>query len=51
MFNLDVITNKNNAEHNPRWPYIPHNSYRILVIGGSGSGKTSVLLNLIRQAR
>ena len=22
------------------WPYIPYHSYRILIIGGSGSGKT-----------
>ena len=22
MFNLDVITNENNAEHNTKWPYI-----------------------------
>ena len=26
--------------HNPNWPYIPDHSYRILIIGGSGSGKT-----------
>ena len=33
--------------HNPNWPYIPDHPYRILVIGGSGSGKTNLLLNLI----
>ena len=33
--------------HNPNWPYIPDHPYRILTIGGSGSGKTNVLLNLI----
>ena len=27
--------------------YIPHHPYRILIIGGSGSGKSNVLLNLI----
>ena len=27
--------------HNPSWPYIPYHAYRILIIGGSGSGKTS----------
>ena len=35
--------------HNPKWPYIPDHSYRILIIGGSGSGKTNVLLNLIKH--
>ena len=27
-------------------PYIPDHPYRILMIGGSGSGKTNLLLNL-----
>ena len=36
--------------HNPNWPYIPDNLYRILIIGGSGSGKTNVL-NLIKHQR
>ena len=49
MFNLDDITNENNKEHNERWPYIPNNPYRILIIGGSGSGKTNLLLNLIKE--
>ena len=31
------------------WPYIPHYPYRILLIGGSGSGKTNTLLNLIEN--
>ena len=31
------------------WPYIPDYPYRILIIGGSGSGKTNVLLNLIEN--
>ena len=31
------------------WPYIPDHPYRILIIGGSGSGKTNVLLNLIEN--
>ena len=26
--------------HNPNWSYISDHSYRILIIGGSGSGKT-----------
>ena len=36
---------------NPNWPYIPDHSYRILIVGGSGSGKTNVLLNLIKNQR
>ena len=49
MFSLDDITNGNNKEHNKKWPYIPDHPYRILIIGGFGSGKTNALLNLIKQ--
>ena len=49
MINLDSITNENNIEHNKKWPYIPDHPYRILIIGGSGSGKTNALLNLIKE--
>ena len=49
MINLDSITNENNKEHNEKWPYIPDHPYRILIIGGSGSGKTNALLNLINE--
>ena len=49
MINLDSITNENNQEHNEKWPYIPDHPYRILIIGGSGSGKTNALLNLIKE--
>ena len=34
--------------HIPNWSYISGLPYRILIIGGSGSGKTNVLLNLIK---
>ena len=37
--------------HNPNWPYITDHCYRILIIGVSGSGKTNVLLNLIKHQR
>ena len=47
MITLDSITNKNNKKHNEKWPYVPDHPYRILIIGGSGSGKTNTLLNLI----
>ena len=29
--------------HDPNWSYIPDHLYRILIIGGSGSGKANVL--------
>ena len=49
MLNLDDIWNKNNKEHNNKWPYIPDHPYRLLLIGGSESGKTNTLLNLIKE--
>ena len=49
MISLDSITNENNKEHKGKWPYIPDHLYRILIIGGSGSGKTDALLNLINE--
>ena len=51
MINLDNIINKNNNNHNEKWPYIPDNPYRTLIIGGSGSGKTNTLLNLINEQK
>ena len=49
MINFDDIVNENKTVHNKNWPYIPDHPYRILIIGGSGSGKTNVLLNLIEN--
>ena len=49
MINLDSITSENNKEHSEKWPFIPDHLYRILIIGGSGSGKTNTLLNLINE--
>ena len=49
MINFDECTNENKRKHNPNWPYIPDHPYRILIIGGSGSGKTNALLNLINN--
>ena len=37
--------------HNPNSPYIPDHAYRILIIGGTGSWKTNVLLDLIKNQR
>ena len=49
MINFDEYTNENKIEHNSKWPYIPDHPYRILVIGGSGSGKIKALFNLINN--
>ena len=42
MINFDDVTNKNKIEHNSKCPSIPDHTYRILLIGGSGSGKTNI---------
>ena len=49
MTNLDSITNENNKKCNEKWPYIPDHSYRIIINGGSASGKTNALINLINE--
>ena len=49
MINFDNYANENKTKHNKNWPYIQDHPYRILIIGGSGSGKTNVLLNLIEN--
>ena len=46
---FDNIASENETEHNLNWPYIPDHPYTILIIGGSGSGKTNALLNLIKE--
>ena len=47
MINFDYVTKENIKEYNPNWPRIPDPPYRILIIGGSWSGKTNSLFNLI----
>ena len=49
MVNFDNYTNENKTEHNLELPYTPDHPYRILIIGGSGFGKTTALLNLIEN--
>ena len=44
MINFDHYTNENKLKHNTDWPYIPDHPYRILIIGGSGSGKNKCII-------
>ena len=43
MINFDDVTRENIKEHNPNSLQVPDNLYRILIIGYSGSGKTSII--------
>ena len=49
MFNFDYITKEDKKGHNPSWPEIADHLYKILIVGGSGSGKINALLNLINN--
>ena len=59
MINFDDHANENNGvvfktvqelrSHNLKWHYIQDHPYKILIIGGSGSGKANALLNLINN--
>ena len=51
MINFDNYVSENRTEHNRIWSYVPGHPYRILIIGGSGSGRTNLLLNLIEDQR
>ena len=45
MINFDDVIKEETKEHNPNWPQIPDHPYRILIIGGSVSGKYQFLIN------
>ena len=49
MITFDYVVKENTKEHITNWPEIPDYPYRILVIEGSGSGKTNYLFNLTSQ--
>ena len=51
MININSYVNENNKKHNEKWSYIPDHPYRILMIDGSGSGKTNALINLINEQK
>ena len=55
FYQIKIITMMKNfnqsveINHNLNWPYIPDHPYRILIIGGSASEKTNVLLKLMND--
>ena len=49
MINCDDYVNENKTKHNKNWSYISDHPYKTLIIRGSESGKTNVLLNLIEN--
>ena len=49
MININNYVNENKTEHNENWPDIPDHPCSILIIGGSGLGKTNALINLINE--
>ena len=42
MIKFEDYVNENKIEHNKNWPFIPNHPYIILIVGGSGSGKTKM---------
>ena len=49
MINFDDYANENKTKHNKNWLYIPDHPYRILIIGGSGSGKNKFIIKFNRK--
>ena len=49
MVKHDDVTKENLSKHNWNKLYIPNHPNKILIIGGSGSGKTNALHNLIKE--
>ena len=49
MINFDDYINENKTEHNSKCTCIPDHPCRILITGGSGSGKTNSLLRLMNN--
>ena len=49
MINFDEYANEKKIQHNLKWPYIADHPYRIIIIGGSGSGEATELLNLMNN--
>ena len=47
MIDFDDITKEETKENNPNWQQIPDHPYKILIIRGSASGNSNLLLNMI----
>ena len=47
MINFYDYANEKKTERNSKWPYIPAHPYRLLIIGGSGSGKRNALFEYV----
>ena len=45
----EVFKKEEIEEHNSNWPQIADHLCRLLITGGSGTGKTNALLNLINH--
>ena len=44
MINIDDVTKESMKEHNPNWLQISNHYYQLLIIGGTGFGKTNYLI-------
>ena len=49
MIYVGGVTKENKKDHNPSSSPLPDHPHRILIIGGSGSGKKNSLFHLINQ--
>ena len=49
MINFDDVIKEETKEHNSSWPKILDHPYWMLIIGGSASGRTNSIFNLINQ--
>ena len=43
MINFDDVKKEETNEHHPNWLEIPDHPYRIIITGGSGSGKKFII--------
>ena len=50
IINFDNYTNENKTEHRLKLSYISDHPYRLLIVDGSGSGKTKALLKINNQS-
>ena len=49
MIICNKITDEKDIQHNDKWPQIPDHQYKILTFGGSETGKSNSLLNIIYE--